>query len=182
MAYDAAAGTVVLFGGGVWRWDGHDWTALALPAVDRANAAWAAAQKSLDPNDLAMGVTGQALTDDTTQIGQLRSAGQSRKDVNAAFTVLDVTLVSDTEATVHTTEARSDEVDNARTGAFIRADPATTYSETDTLDLVGDQWIVSNYCCAIGAQAGCRELGLQPGSRRRRRSRYAKPRVWQERT
>jgi len=29
-------------------------------------------------------------------------------------------------------------------GAFIRADPATTYAETYTVDRVGDQWIVSN--------------------------------------
>ena len=63
--------------------------------------------------------------------------------MNTAFTVLGVSLVSDTEATVHTTETWSDEVDSARTGAFIRADPATTYAETYTVDLVGDQWIVS---------------------------------------
>jgi len=118
--------------------------AAILAAVDRANAAWTAAQQSANPGDLSAGLTGQELSDDTTQITQLRSAGQSRKDVNTAFTVLDVSLVSDTEATVHTTETWSDEVDNARTGAFIRADPATTYADTYTVDLVGEQWIVSN--------------------------------------
>jgi hypothetical protein len=118
--------------------------AAILAAVDRANAAWTTAQQSVNPGDLSAGLTGQELSDDTSQINQLRGAGQSKKAVNTAFTVLDVSLVSDTEATVHTTETWSDEVDNARTGAFIRADPATTYAETYTVDLVGDQWIVSN--------------------------------------
>ena len=78
-----------------------------LAAVDRGNAAWTAAQQSLDPADLRSGLTGQELSDDTSQLDQLRRLGQRKKVVNTAFTVLNVSLDSPTNATVHTQETWS---------------------------------------------------------------------------
>jgi len=114
-----------------------------LAAVDRGNAAWTAAQLSLDPADLQSGLTGLELSGDTSELAQFRSSGQKRNAVNTAFTVLDVSLDSSTEATVHTRETWSDDVYSTSTGALIRHDPATNYSETYTVDLLDGQWIVS---------------------------------------
>jgi hypothetical protein len=114
-----------------------------LAAVDRGNAAWAAAQQSLDPADLRSALTGQELSDDTSQLDQLRRLGQRKKVVNTAFTVLDVSLDRATNATVHTQETWSDVVYNAATGAVIRQDPPTSYSETYSVEVVDGQWTVS---------------------------------------
>jgi hypothetical protein len=114
-----------------------------LAAVDRGNAAWTAAQLSLDPADLQSGLTGLELSGDTSQLAQFRSSGQKRKAVNTAFTVLDVTLDTATEATVHTRETWSDDVYSTTTGALIRHDAAVGYSETYTVDLLDGQWTVS---------------------------------------
>jgi hypothetical protein len=54
--------------------------------------------------------------------------------------VLDVSLDTSTEATVHTRETWSDDVYSTTTGALIRHDPATSYSETYTVDLLNGQW------------------------------------------
>ena len=114
-----------------------------LAAVDRGNAAWTAAQQSLDPADLQSALTGQELSADSSQLAQFRSAGQRKKPVNTAFTVLDVSLDSPTQSTVHTHETWSDAVYNSTTGALIRQDPPTNYSETYTVDLIDGQWTVS---------------------------------------
>jgi hypothetical protein len=114
-----------------------------LAAIDRGNAAWTAAQLSLNPADLQSGLTGAELSTDTTQLAQFRSSGQKRNAVNTAFTVLDVSLDTSTEATVHTRETWSDDVYSTTTGALIRHDPATSYSETYTVELFDGQWIVS---------------------------------------
>jgi hypothetical protein len=114
-----------------------------LAAVDRGNAAWTAAQLSLDPADLQSGLTGTELSTDTSQLAQFRNSGEKRKAVNTAFTVLDVSLATSTEATVRTRETWSDDVYSTSTGALIRHDPATSYSETYTVDLLDGQWIVS---------------------------------------
>jgi hypothetical protein len=114
-----------------------------LSAVDRGNAAWTAAQLSLDPADLQSGLTGVELSSDISQLAQFRSSGQKRKAVNTGFTVLDVSLDSATQATVHTQETWSDDVYSTTTGALIRHDPATSYSETYTVDLLDGHWIVS---------------------------------------
>ena len=114
-----------------------------LAAVDRGNAAWAAAQLSLDPADLQSGLTGPELSADTSQLAQFRSSGQKRKTLNTAFTVLDVSLDTSTEATVHTRETWSDDVYSTASGALIRHDPAVNYSETYTVDLLGGVWTVS---------------------------------------
>jgi len=114
-----------------------------LAAVDRGNAAWSAAQLSLDPADLRGGLTGLELSSDTSQLAQFRSAGQKRSAVNTAFTVLDVSLDTPTRATVRTRETWSDDVYSITTGALIRHDPAVSYSETYTVDLLHGQWTVS---------------------------------------
>ena len=114
-----------------------------LVAVDRGNAAWTAAQQSLDPADLRSGLTGQELGDDTRQLDQLRRLGQRKKVVNTAFTVLNVFLDSPTNATVHTQETWSDVVYNSATGAVIRQDPPTSYSETYSVEVIDGRWIVS---------------------------------------
>ncbi len=114
-----------------------------LAAVDRGNAAWAAARQSLDPADLQAGLTGQELSDDAHQIDQLRSAGQRMNSVNISFTVLDVSLDSPNQATVHTQETWTEDVLSSSTGAILRHDPPADYSETYTVNLIDDQWIVS---------------------------------------
>src|SRR5438876_56931 len=107
-----------------------------LAAVDRGNAAWTAGQQSLDPADLRSGLTGQELSDDTSQLDQLRRLGQRKKVVNTAFTVLSMSLDSPTTATVHTQETWSDVVYNSATGAVIRQDPPTSYSETYSVEVI----------------------------------------------
>jgi hypothetical protein len=114
-----------------------------LGAVDRGNAAWSAAQLSLDPADLQSGLTGPELSNDISQLNQFRSSGQKRKAVNAAFMVLDVSLNTSTQATVHTRETWSDDVYSTTTGALIRRDAAVSYSETYTVEMLDGQWIVS---------------------------------------
>jgi hypothetical protein len=114
-----------------------------LAAVDRGNAAWSAAQQSLDSADLRSGLTGQELSDDTSQLDQLRSLGQRKKVVNTAFTVLDVSLDGPAHATVHTHETWSDVVYNLTSGAVIRQDPPKNYSETYSVEIVDGQWTVS---------------------------------------
>jgi hypothetical protein len=114
-----------------------------LAAVDRGNTAWTAAQLSLDPADLQSALTGLELSSDTSQLAQFRSSGQKRSAVNTAFTVLDVSLDTSTQATVHTRETWSDDVYSTTTGALIRHDPAVSYSETYTVDLLDGQWSVS---------------------------------------
>lgn len=70
-----------------------------LAAGDRGSAAWSAAQQSLDAADLQGGLTGQELSADARQLAQYRSLGQTKKPVNTAFTVLDVSLDSPTQST-----------------------------------------------------------------------------------
>jgi NHL repeat len=114
-----------------------------LAAVDRGNAAWSAAQQSLDAADLQGGLTGQELSTDTSQLAQFRSMGQRKNPLNTAFTVLDVSLDSPTRSTVHTQETWSDAVYISTTGALIRQDPPTNYSETYTVDLIDGRWTLS---------------------------------------
>ena len=83
------------------------------------------------------------MSNDTSQLAQFRNSGQKRNTVNTAFTVLNVSLDTPTQATVHTRETWSDDVYSNTTGALIRHDPATSYSETYTVDLLDGQWIVS---------------------------------------
>jgi hypothetical protein len=63
--------------------------------------------------------------------------------MNTAFTTLDVSLDTSTEARVRTRETWSDDVYSTLTGALMRHDPAVSYSETYTVDLVDGEWIVS---------------------------------------
>jgi hypothetical protein len=59
-----------------------------LAAIDRANAAWTAADESLDTSALIGAVAGQELSDDTAAVEQLRAQGRTRTNVQTAFSVI----------------------------------------------------------------------------------------------
>jgi hypothetical protein len=115
-----------------------------LAAVNRANSAWAAACKSLDPSALNGNVAGQELTSDLAELAKLRAQGQTRNNVNTAFNVTSVTLDSPGNATVRTRETWYAEISNASTGRLLQRTPAQSYSETYTLAYQNGGWIVTN--------------------------------------
>jgi hypothetical protein len=114
-----------------------------LAAVDRANAAWAAATQSLDPSGLSAGVAGQELANDQAELDKLRRQGQTRKNVNTAFAVIDVTLDAPGHAIVRTHETWYAEIDNAADGRLLQRTPSATYDETYTVEYLNGGWIVT---------------------------------------
>jgi hypothetical protein len=114
-----------------------------LAAVDRANAAWAAASRSLDPSGLSAGVAGQELADDLAEVDKLRSQGQTKTTVNTAFAVTDVALDGPGHATVHTRETWYAEIHAAAGGRLLQRTPAATYDETYTVEYLNGGWIVT---------------------------------------
>jgi hypothetical protein len=120
-----------------------DERAAILAAVDRANAAWSAADQSLDPSGLSAGVAGQELSDDLAELNTLRGQGHTEKNTNTAFTVSDVTLDSPGHAIVHTQETWSDEIHDAASGRLLQQSPTVTYQETYTLEFQNGGWIVT---------------------------------------
>jgi len=114
-----------------------------LSAVDRANAAWAKASETLDASGLGAAVAGPELTTDLAELDQLRSQGQTRKNTNTAFAVIDVTLDRPGHATVRTRETWFAELYEASTGRLVQRTPATTYAETYTVEYLSGSWIVT---------------------------------------
>jgi hypothetical protein len=114
-----------------------------LAAVDRANAAWAAASQSLDPSALNGNVGSQELRSDLAELDKLRSQGHKRNNVNTAFTVTDVTLDTPGHATVRTHETWYAEISNAASGRLLQRTPPETYDETYTVEYLNGSWIVT---------------------------------------
>jgi hypothetical protein len=114
-----------------------------LAAVDRANAAWAAATQSLDPSGLSGAVAGQELIDDQAELDRLRSQGQTRNNINTAFAVDAVTLDGPGHATVRTHESWYAEIHDAASGRLLQSTPSTAYDETYTVEYLNDGWIVT---------------------------------------
>jgi hypothetical protein len=114
-----------------------------LAAVDRANAAWAAATQSLDPSGLSAGVAGQELANDQAELDKLRRQGQTRKNVNTAFAVIDVTLDAPGHAMVRTRETWYAEIHNAADSRLLQRTPSATYDETYTVEHLNGGWIVT---------------------------------------
>jgi len=113
-----------------------------LAAVDRANAAWSAATQALDPSGLYGNVAGTELNSDLSELDQLRKNGQTRRNINTAFNVTDVTLDGAGHATVHTVETWDAEISNT-SGQLVQRTPPATYSETYTLEFSNGSWIVT---------------------------------------
>jgi hypothetical protein len=114
-----------------------------LAAVDRANAAWAAATQSLDPSGLSDAVAGQELIDDQAELDRLRSQGQTRNNTNTAFAVTAVTLDGPGHATVRTHESWYAEIHDAVSGRLLQSTPTTAYDETYTVEYLNGGWIVT---------------------------------------
>ena len=114
-----------------------------LAAVDRANAAWAAAGQSLDPSALSGAVAGQELANDQAELDRLRGQGRTRKNVNTAFAVTDVTLDAPGHAIVRTHETWYAEIYNASSGRLVQRTPSATYDETYTVEYLNGAWIVT---------------------------------------
>jgi hypothetical protein len=113
-----------------------------LAAIDRANAAWANAGRSLDTAQLTGNVADRALSDDLAEIADLRSRGQTRNNVNTAFSVSGVSLSGPGQAVVHTHETWSAEIYAGRT--LLQRTPAATYNETYTVEFRDNVWIVTS--------------------------------------
>ena len=114
-----------------------------LTAVDRANAAWATATQSLDPSGLRAGVAGQELVIDQAELDKLRHLGQTKKNVNTAFAVIDVSLDAPGHAIVRTQETWYAEVHDAASGQLLLRTPPATYDETYTVEYLNGSWIVT---------------------------------------
>jgi hypothetical protein len=114
-----------------------------LAAVDRANAAWAAASESLNPSGLSDAVAGQELTDDLAELDQLRVQGQAKKPINSAFSVNDVALTGPGHAVVHTHETWYAEIYSTSDGRFAQRTAPATYDETYTVEYQNGGWIVT---------------------------------------
>jgi hypothetical protein len=113
-----------------------------LAAVDRANSAWTAASQSLDPSGLTNNVAGQELIDDTAELDRLRAQGQSRKNVNTAFSVTDTSVDAPGHAIVHTHETWYAQISDAASGRLVQRTPSATYDETYVLEYQSSGWIV----------------------------------------
>jgi hypothetical protein len=114
-----------------------------LSAVVRANSGWAAATQSLDASSLNGAVAGQELANDQAELAKLRSQGQTRKNVNTAFAVTDVTLDAPGHATVRTHETWYAETYQASSGRLLQRTAPTTYDETYTVEYLTGSWIVT---------------------------------------
>jgi hypothetical protein len=114
-----------------------------LAAIDRANAAWTRAGRTLDGSTLSTAVEGQALSDDQAEIAALRSQGHSRKSTNVAFSVGNIALDSPGRAVVNTRETWSEEIDDATTGRAVQPARSASYSETYVVEFHDDGWIVT---------------------------------------
>jgi hypothetical protein len=114
-----------------------------LSAVNRANAAWVTATQSLDPGGLSDAVAGQELTNDLAEVDSLKQKGQSRHNVNIAFTVDDVTLDAPGHAIVHTHESWYAEILDQGSGQLLQRTPPQAYTETYTVEYQNGGWIVT---------------------------------------
>jgi hypothetical protein len=114
-----------------------------LAAVDRANAAWTAASESLDGSTLDGAVAGQLLSDDLAEVDSLRSQGHTRKNVNTAFTVTEVTLDAPGHGIVHTHETWYAEIYDTSSGRLLQRTAPASYDETYTVENHGGGWIVT---------------------------------------
>ncbi len=114
-----------------------------VAAINRANSAWSAATQSLDPAALNGSVANRELTSDLAELDELRNQGHSRKNLNTAFTVDDVSLPEPGQAVVHTHETWYAEIYDAANGQLLQRTPAQTYSETYTVEYLNGGWIVT---------------------------------------
>ena len=112
-------------------------------AIDRANAAWTSATQSLDAAALDGAVAGDELQSDQDDLDQLRAQGRTQKNVNTAFTVVDVNQDRPGHAIVHTRETWYAENYDAASGDLIERTPAATYNETYVVEQVNGGWIVT---------------------------------------
>jgi hypothetical protein len=115
-----------------------------LAAVDRANAAWASANQSLDTSVLNSSVAGQALRDDMAEVDQLRRQGHFTRNSNTSFVVIDVSLDAPGHATVRTRESWSDETYDRASGRLLQRAPVATYDETYVVEYLSGGWIVTS--------------------------------------
>jgi Tol biopolymer transport system component len=114
-----------------------------LAAVDRANAAWAAASQTLDPSGLSAAVGGQELADDLAELDTLRQQGHTRTNINTQFSVADVTLDAPGHAVVHTHETWYAEIHDAASGRLLQRTPASAYAETYSAEYVDGAWLIT---------------------------------------
>jgi hypothetical protein len=114
-----------------------------LSAIDRANAAWATASQSLNTSDLNGAVAGRELTDDLAELDKLRRLEQTRKNINTAFAVTNVTLDAPGHAIVRTHETWYAETYDATSGRRLQRTPPATYDETYTVEYLSGGWIVT---------------------------------------
>jgi hypothetical protein len=114
-----------------------------LAAIDRANAVWATATQSLDPSGLSAGVAGRELNNDLAELNTLRQHAQTRRNINTAFSVTDMSLDSATHVTVHTQETWYAEIMDAPSGRLLQRTPAQNYRETYTVELLNGAWMVT---------------------------------------
>jgi hypothetical protein len=114
-----------------------------LAAVDRANAAWAASSETLDASGLSAGVAGQELADDQAELDGLRGQGRTRKNLNTAFSVTEVTLDAPGHALVRTHETWYAEIYDRNSGRLLQRTPSTSYDETYTVEYLSGGWIVT---------------------------------------
>jgi hypothetical protein len=114
-----------------------------LSAVDRANAAWVKASATLDSSALSGGVAGQELTNDLAELDKLRRQGQTRKNINTAFAVTNVTLDAPGHAIVRTHETWYAETYDATSGRLLQRTPPAMYDETYTVEYLSGSWIVT---------------------------------------
>jgi hypothetical protein len=113
-----------------------------LAAVDRANTAWTTASHTVDRGALDGNVGGAELSDDLADLDKLQQLGQSRDNVQQAFTVTGVTLDAPGLATVHTHETWSSAT-HSSSGQVIQRTPPTTYDETYRVEYQNGGWIVT---------------------------------------
>jgi hypothetical protein len=114
-----------------------------LAAVDRANLAWSNATQTLDGAALNGNVAGAELNSDLAELARLRSQGQFQRNVNTAFTVVDVSLDAPGHATVHTRETWYSEIYNAATRGLLQRTAPTSYAETYAVEFLNGGWIVT---------------------------------------
>ncbi len=113
-------------------------------AIQRANDAWAQADRTLDPSVLSRALAGKALQDDLAEIHALRAQGHIRNNVNTQFTVLKVQMESPQRAVVTTHEAWYTELFDLASGRLLQRTNAAEYYETYVIELQDGGWVVTD--------------------------------------
>jgi hypothetical protein len=114
-----------------------------VTAIQRSNSAWSNARASLNTAALAAGMAGQELQDDIQVVNSLRQKNQYVMSSQVSFAATRFTAAGPNRVYVDTQESWQDDVYDLATRRQVKHDPATSYSETYSVDRINGRWIVT---------------------------------------